>query len=229
LEIARIGLPSGIQGSLFSISNVMIQSSINSFGDAMISGNAAAGNIEGFVYVILNAFHQTALNFAGQNAGAQKYDRVKKAFCICLLCVVVAGVTVGFLAYSFGEALLSIYISDSQEAIQYGVIRLTYVCLPYFLCGLMDVSTGVLRGLGASVAPMLISVLGVCGIRLGWIFTIFQIPQFHTPESLYSSYVVSWFVTFVAQTAAFFIIYCKRIKEIQIPDLGNRITEREEA
>lgn len=218
-EIARIGLPSGIQGSLFSISNVMIQSSINSFGDAMIAGNAAAGNIEGFVYVILNAFHQAAINFVGQNAGARQYSRVKKIFLLCLLCVTVAGLSVGFLAYSFSEPLLSIYISDSQEAIQYGVVRFTYVCLPYFICGLMDVSTGVLRGIGASVAPMLISVLGVCGIRLGWIFTIFQIPEYHTPQSLYCSYIVSWLFTFVAQTVAFLIIYRKyRKKESTLVD-----------
>lgn len=213
MKIVRIGLPSGIQGSLFSISNVMIQSSINSFGDVMISGNAAAGNLEGFVYVILNAFHQTAVNFIGQNAGAHQYPRIKKIFLTCLACVTVAGITAGWLVFGFAESLLSIYINDSQEAIAYGIIRLTFVCVPYFLCGLMDVSTGAMRGLGASVSPMLISILGVCGIRLGWIFTIFQIPQFHTPQCLYISYLVSWIVTFLAQTIAFFKIYRKRIAQ----------------
>ena len=119
------------------------------------------------------------------------------------------GLLLGVLGFAFGPQLLSIYITDSQEAIGYGMIRLTYICLPYFLCGLMDVSTGALRGLGASFVPMLISVLGVCGIRIGWIATIFQIPQFHTPQCLYFSYAFSWTVTFLFQMVAFFIVYKK--------------------
>ena len=203
LKMVRIGLPAGIQGSLFSISNVLIQSSINSFGDVFMSGNAAAGNIEGFVYVIMNAFHQTAVNFIGQNVGAQQYDRVKKVLRCCLVCVGVAGLTAGILGYSFGPQLLSIYITDSAEAISSGVLRLSLVCLPYFLCGLMDVSTGALRGMGASLEPMIISILGICVLRVGWISTIFQIPAFHTPQCLYLSYPISWILTFVAQLLAF--------------------------
>lgn len=206
-KIIRIGLPAGIQSSLFAISNVMIQSSVNSFGDVLMSGNAAAANLEGFVYVMLNAFHQTAVNFIGQNVGAHQYERVKKILWICLGCVTVVGLTAGVTVYSFGEPLLSIYITDSQEAIAYGMIRLGMICVPYFLCGLMDVSTGALRGMGESVAPMIISVLGVCGIRIGWIASIFQIPQFHTPQSLYLSYAVSWTVTFLIQLAVFFRAY----------------------
>ena len=203
LKMVRIGLPAGIQGSLFSISNVLIQSSINSFGDVFMSGNAAAGNIEGFVYVIMNAFHQTAVNFIGQNVGAQQYDRVKKVLRCCLVCVGVAGLTAGILGYSFGPQLLSIYITDSAEAISSGVLRLGIVCLFYFLCGLMDVSTGALRGMGASLEPMIISILGICVLRVGWISTIFQIPAFHTPQCLYLSYPISWILTFVAQLLAF--------------------------
>ena len=212
VKIIRIGLPSGIQGSLFSISNVLIQSSINSFGDIMMSGNAAAANIDGFLYVILNAFHQTALNYTGQNAGARKYDRVKRVLSICLICVCIVGISVSTVAYLAGPTLLSFYIPDSAEAIQWGMVRLTFLCIPYFLCGLMDVSTGALRGMGASVAPMIISVLGVCGIRIGWISTIFQMPQFHTPQCLYASYTVSWMATFTCQMIAFFLIYRKRAK-----------------
>ena len=203
MKMVRIGLPAGIQGSLFSISNVLIQSSINSFGDVFMSGNAAAGNIEGFVYVIMNAFHQTAVNFIGQNVGAQQYDRVKKVLRCCLICVGVAGLTAGILGYSFGPQLLSIYITDSAEAISSGVLRLGIVCLFYFLCGLMDVSTGALRGMGASLEPMIISILGICVLRVGWISTIFQIPAFHTPQCLYLSYPISWILTFVAQLLAF--------------------------
>ena len=212
MKIIRIGLPAGIQGSLFSISNVIIQSSINSFGDILMSGNAAAGNIEGFVYVAINSFSQTAVNYIGQNAGAQQYKRVGRILGICLACVCFVGLTFGISAWYFGETLLSIYITDSPEAIAYGMIRLAYICLPYFLCGMMDVSTGALRGMGASVAPMIISVLGVCGIRIGWISTIFQLPQFHTPQCLYFSYTISWTITFLVQMAAFIRVYRKHTR-----------------
>ncbi len=212
LKIVRIGLPAGIQGSLFSISNVLIQSSVNSFGDVFMSGNAAAANIEGFVYVSLNAFHQTAVNFIGQNAGAKQYQRVTKTTWICLGCVTVVGLTLGTLAYAMGETLLSIYITDSREAIGYGMIRLGYICLPYFLCGLMDVTTGALRGLGASFIPMAISILGVCGLRILWIYSIFQVPQFHTPQCLYLSYPISWIITFLAQLIALLVVARRQLR-----------------
>jgi putative MATE family efflux protein len=213
LKMIRIGLPAGIQGSLFSISNVLIQSSVNSFGDVFMSGHAAAGNIEGFVYACLNAFHQTAVNFTGQNFGARQYDRVKKILWICLGCVTVVGIVTGTAALAFGEQLLSIYITDSQEAIACGVLRMSYLCVSYFLLGMLDVSTGTLRGMGASVVPMIISVLGICGIRIGWIYSIFQIEAFHTPQCLYLSYPLSWVVTFAAQFVAFFILFRRHIKK----------------
>ena len=213
-RMLSIGIPAGIQGSLFSISNVIIQSSINSFGDVLMSGNAAAVNIEGFVYVLMNAFHQSALNFTGQNVGAMNYKRVKKILFICLGCVSVAGLVSGGLVYIFGEQLLSIYITDSPEAIAYGMTRLSLICLPYFLCGLMDTTTGAIRGMGVSLSPMIITILGVCVFRIGWVFTVFQIPQFHTPSCLYFSYTVSWSVTFLIELLAFFMIYKKRTKSI---------------
>ena len=209
MKMLRIGLPAGVQSSLFSISNVLIQSSVNSFGDILMSGNAAAQNIEGFLYVSMNSFHQTAVNFIGQNVGAKQYDRVKKIVWICLGCVAVVGLGLGTLMYSFGESLLSIYITDSAEAISWGLVRLSIIAQFYFLCGLMDVSTGALRGMGASVSPMIITVLGVCGIRIGWVMTVFRIPQFHTPQSLYFSYIISWSLTFLIQMYAFFKIYKK--------------------
>ena len=214
MKMIRIGMPAGIQGSMFAISNVIIQSSINSFGDAVMSGNAAAGNIEGFLYIALNAFHQSAVNFIGQNVGAQRYDRVTKIFAICLGCVTVVGLAGGIGIYAAGETLLGIYITDSQAAIEYGMTRLLYVAVPYFLLGLMDVSTGALRGLGASISPMIISILGVCGIRIAWIYTVFQIPQYHVPESLYVSYVVSWTATLIAQVIAFVMIYKRQTRYI---------------
>ena len=206
-KMLRIGLPAGIQSSLFSISNVLIQSSVNSFGDVFMSGSAASANIEGFVYVSLNAFHLTAVNFIGQNAGARKYPRVYQTLLICLGCVSVVGLTFGFTAWRFGRQLLSIYITDSPQAIEYGMVRLAFICLPYFLCGLMDVSTGALRGLGASLVPMVISILGVCGLRIFWIYTVFE--AHHTPQCLFSSYTVSWVITFLFQMAAFCVV-CRR-------------------
>ena len=211
-KILRIGLPAGIQSALFSISNVLIQSSVNSFGDVFMSGSAASSNIEGFVYVCLNAFQQSAVNFAGQNAGARQYRRVRQTLWICLGCVTVVGLVLGSLAYMFGPTLLSIYITDSAEAISYGMIRLAYICLPYFVCGLMDVTTGALRGIGASFVPMLISILGVCGFRIVWIYTIFQVPEFHTPQCLFFSYLVSWVITFIAQLIAFFVVYRRQAR-----------------
>lgn len=207
MKILRIGLPAGIQSSLFSISNVMIQSSVNSFGDVFMSGNAAAMNIENFVYIVLNAFSQTTVNFVGQNVGAGQYHRVRKTISICLVSVAATGVAIGGLIYGFSPQLLSIYITDSPEAIAYGVLRMGIICLPYFLCGMMEVSTGALRGMGASLLPMAISVIGVCGIRITWLLTIFRIPAFHTPECLYLSYPITWGVTFAVQLAAFIKLY----------------------
>ena len=207
LKIIRIGLPAGLQSSMFSISNVIIQSSVNSFGSVVMSGNAAAGNIEGFVYATMNAFQQTAVNFTGQNLGAHRYDRIRKILWWCLGSVTVVGLVLGLTVYGFGPKLLSIYITDSPEAIQYGMLRLAYMCIPYFLCGTMDVSSGALRGLGSSFAPMVISVLGVCGMRIGWIYTIFQLPQFHSVDILFLSYPISWAITYAAQLFAFLYLF----------------------
>ena len=210
-KMVRIGLPAGIQSSLFSISNVIVQSSINSFNsDALISGNGSAANIESFVYVIMNSFHQTAVNFVGQNTGAHRFDRIKKIFVLCLGFVTVFGLVAGSAVWFFGRELLSIYITDSTEAIAHGLVRFQYVALPYFLFGLMDVSTGSLRGLGSSFTAMAISVLCICGIRIVWIYTIFQIPQYHTPECLYTSYLVTWVLAFLVQSLAFITIYKKK-------------------
>ena len=213
-KMIRIGLPAGVQGAMFAISNVIIQSSINSFGPALMSGNAAAANLEDFVHISMNAFHQTAVNFIGQNVGARQYKRVNKIYGLCLINVAVVGLVLGIGLYLLGEPLLRIYITDSEEAIQYGITKLLYVSTPYFVLGLMDVSTGALRGLGASLTPMLISILGVCGVRILWIYTVFQIPQYHTPECLFLAYVISWSVTLCVQIVAYRILY-KRVTQNQ--------------
>ena len=203
-KIVRIGLPAGIQSSLFAISNVMIQSSVNSFGDIFVSGNAAAGNLEGFLYVALNSFHQTTVNYVGQNVGARQYRRANNTVWLCQGCVIVTGIAIGVFLNVFGETLLGFYISDSAEAIACGLTRFRYVAIPYFIFGLLEVSTGALRGYGRSFGPMLVSVLGICGIRLLWVFAVFPIPAFHSPKWLYLSYPISWIITLTVQMILFF-------------------------
>ena len=199
-----IGLPAGIQGCMFSISNVIIQSAVNSFGSStLIAGNGAAANIEGFVYTSMNAVSQAAVNYVGQNLGAHRFDRIKRITRVCLGLVTALGVVIGGLAFLFAQQLLAFYITDSAEAIAYGQLRMFWICLPYFTCGIMDVMTGALRGLGKSLVPMLVSILGVCVLRIFWIYTVFQIPQYHTPDCLYASYIISWVVTGLVQYILF--------------------------
>lgn len=210
LNIIRIGLPAGIQNSLFGISNVIIQSSINSFGPVFLSGNSAAVNIENFIYVIMNAFHHAAVNFIGQNFGAKNLPRIKKTFFVCVICVAAAGLIFGSLSFIFGHQLLSVYINDSAEAIASGLTRMTFILPLYFLCGVLDTINGALRGIGASLSPMIISILGVCVFRVVWIYTIFNsIP---TPQCLFSSYPISWILTGTVEAIIFFIILRKYIK-----------------
>ena len=225
LKMISKGLPAGIQGSMFSISNVVIQSAVNSFGEVFMSGMAAASNLEGFAYVCMNAFLQTGLNFTGQNVGAGQYKRVKKIAGICLGCVTVVGIVVGCAMYIFSPQLLSIYITDSPEAIAYGVRRMAFVLLPYFLLGLHDVTSGLLRGLGYSMTPMLVSVLGICGLRIFWINTIFRLPQFHTQDWLFVSYPISWAVTFVVEIVLYIMIYRRYAAKCQMMEENNRGVE----
>ncbi len=211
-KIITIGLPAGIQSAMFSISNVLIQSSINSFGTIAVSGSAAAANLEGFVYTAMNSFSQTSMNFVGQNMGAKNYPRARQSVLASLTCVAVTGLVLGAVTYLFGEKLLGIYITDSPDAIIYGLERLLCVCLPYFLCGIMDVMTGSLRGLGLSTVPMLISVIGVCVFRVIWIYTVFS--AFRTLTCLFLSYPISWMLTFAAETVAFIIVWKKLMKKL---------------
>ena len=211
-KIVSLGLPAGVQSSMFSISNVVIQSSINSFGDVFMSGNASAGNLGGFVMVAMDAFNQAALNFTGQNVGAGQYKRVRKILLTCLACTAVVGLAGGLTVLAFGRQLLGIYITDSPQAIEYGILCLSYICAPYFLLGMINVMGGTLRGLGVSVPPMIISILGICGVRIAWIYTIFQQPQYHTPECLFFSYPLSWVITLVSQFVLFTVVYRKRMK-----------------
>ena len=210
-KIIRIGLPAGTQSALFSVSNVLVQSSMNSFGEIFVSGTAAAANIEGFLFASLNSYHQTAVNFVGQNVGAGQYDRVRKIFWICLGSVTVTGIALSGAVCIFGRQLLSFYITDSPEAIGYGLFRFYSVASLYFLCGMMDVTTGAIRGMGASLVPMVISLLGACGFRILWIAAVF--PRWQTPEGLFLCYPLSWIITLVCQMAAFFVVYRKHTRK----------------
>ena len=191
-QILSIGLPAGFQGIVFSLSNVLIQSSINSFGSTVVAGSAASSNIENFVYQAMNAFYQTNLTFTGQNYGAGECRRVDKSLLYCQGFVILTGLVLGNLAYFFGHSLVSIYNSD-EAVIEQGIIRLGYIARTYALCGIMDTMVGSLRGLGYSIVPMIVSLIGACGLRIVWIFTIFQMDR--TPENLYISYPISWAVT----------------------------------
>lgn len=201
-EIARIGLPAGFQGVLFSISNVMIQSSINAFGATVMAGSSAAGNLEGFVYVGMNAFHQAAVSFSSQNLGAGEYKRIWRIAVVCQVCVTVVGLLMGLGVWFFGSELLRIY-TTSQEVVNAGLVRLSYVCLPYALCGMMDVMTGSLRGIGYSVTPMLVSILGICVFRVAWIATVCKLPACSDIDFVYLSYPISWIITLIAHTICF--------------------------
>lgn len=192
IQMLKIGLPAGMQGVVFSISNVLIQSSVNSFGSIAMAGNTAASNIEGFVYTSMNAIYQTALSFTSQNMGAKKYNRINQILFRCLAIVSVIGLLLGNGAYLFGRQLLGIYSSDPQ-VIEFGLSRMAIISCTYFLCGIMDVMVGSIRGLGYSVMPMIVSLTGACAFRVLWIFTIFQWE--HTLFILYISYPISWILT----------------------------------
>ncbi len=201
-KILRIGLPAGFQGVVFSLSNVVVQSSVNSFGPVVMAGSAAASSIEGFVWVSMNAFSQGALTFTSQNVGGGKYSRINKIAFISCAASAVTGLIFGNLAYFFGEPLLGIY--DSRpEILAPGLTRMQLVCGMYFLCGLMDCIVGSIRGMGYAVAPTVVSLLGACGLRILWISTVFQLPQLHTEFFLFLSYPVSWAITFVVHLICF--------------------------
>ena len=209
LKMIEVGLPAGIQGAIFSISNVLIQSSINSFGSIAMAGNTAASNIESFIYISMNSIYQTALSFTSQNLGAKKYHRINRILAICLGIVTIIGMTMGWTTLCFGTKLLGIYSADS-EVIHFGLIRLSIICTSYFLCGTMDVVVGSLRGLGYSIMPMLVSLIGACGLRVVWIFTIFKWHR--SLETLYISYPITWMITFIAHLICYFVIYKKKIQ-----------------
>ncbi len=211
IEILRIGLPAGFQGILFSLSNVIIQSSVNSFGSVVMAGNSAAANVEQFVYFAMNSFHQAAISFTSQNYGAGNIKRIYKILRSSLICVTVVGIVFGNLEVIFGESLLRIY-SSSNDVIEAGIVRLGFVARTYALCGIMDVMVGMIRGIGYSVMPMIVSLMGACVFRLVWVATIFRMEKFHTVQVVYASYPISWVITISVHIVCF-IWVMKKVKE----------------
>lgn len=211
LRTLQIGLPAGVQGSLFSLSNVVIQSSVNSFGATIVAGNSAAQNVEGFVYVAMNAFSQATVAFVSQNLGAGKYERINRIVVTTMLCVLTIGLVLGNGVYLLGEPVLHLY-SDSGDVIAAGVRRLSVICTTYALCGMMDCMVGALRGLGYSVMPMIVSLLGACAFRMAWIFVFFQIEQFHTIDTVYFAYPISWTLTLSVHIICFLVVR-KKLKK----------------
>ena len=209
-QIMKVGVPAGVQGILFSLSNVVIQSSVNSFGEIVMAGNAAASNIETFIYASVNAFYQANISFTSQNLGAGRFDRIRPIMVRALGCAAVVGGVLGVSALLLGPRLLGIY-SDSPAVIAAGMDRLRIVCTLYALCGLMDVIVGSVRGIGFAVTPMLISLIGACGLRILWVAVLFQIPAYHTIHTVYISYPVSWTITFLAQLTC----YCLGMRHLK--------------
>ncbi|MBR5571826.1 MAG: MATE family efflux transporter [Oscillospiraceae bacterium] len=201
-QIAAIGIPSGLQNVAFALSNVIIQSSINGFGETVISGNTAAANIDSFVFAAFNAFYQANVAFTSQNYGAGRWERIRPIAVRCVGCSAITALLLGGGAFVFGRPLLSIY-THSDAVIAAGMLRIAYICLPYVLGALMDSLVGSVRGIGYSVLPTVVTLLGACGLRILMIATVFRLPAFHTPALIYFTYPLTWTVTFLAHLVCF--------------------------
>lgn len=204
-KIVGIGLPAGLQGMMFSLSNVIIQSSVNSFGAVVVAGNSAAQNLEGFVYISMNSFYQGCMSFVSANVGGRRFDRINKITVRALMCVIVVGLSMGNIFYLFGRQLLSLY-TDSPAVMDAGLERMLYIMVPYCLCGMMDVMVGAIRGIGYAIMPMIVTLIGACGLRLFWIFTFFKLPRFHEVKWLFLTYPASWAITFMSHVICFIIV-----------------------
>lgn len=208
-KIVLVGLPAGLQGTVFSISNVIIQSSVNSFGNVVMAGNGAAASIEGFTYIAMNSFYHASLTFVGQFVGARKLERINGVIFRCLGLVTAVGLFFGVLSFVFAHPLLSVYLPNDPGAVDYGRTRLLYLAVPYFLCGMMEVMVGGQRGMGLSLLPMINALLGSCALRIVWIVTVFAVH--HTLFMLYISYPVSWLVTTLAHS----VVYAVRLRKLR--------------
>lgn len=213
LDIFKVGLPAGIQGAIFSFSNVLIQSSINSLGSAVVDANGASSSLEGFIYTTMNSVAQTCVAFASANYGAGNYKRIKKTVLYSSIQAVLWGMVVGFIFYLLKNPLLSLYLDEDIEKIEIAKTRLTLICFTYFLCGLMDTFAFALRGIGYSLLPTIVSLIGACGFRILWIYTFFKLDSLHSLFGLALSYPISWVLTAGFHLMFFLILFSKKQKK----------------
>lgn len=209
-EIVKIGVPAGIQNSMFSIANVIIQSSVNSFGENAMAGIAAGSNYDSYIYTCTNAFAQTTMTFTSQNVGAEKYENIGKVYGRCMALVCAVGGVLSLLGYIFRSQIVGLF-SDVPEVISIGAERMQLIMPFYITCSLQDVVAGQIRGLGKSTGPMLISLLGTCGVRLLWIFVF--LPMNRTLMNLFIAYPLSWTITFIAQAVLYAVLKRKLMKK----------------
>lgn len=216
-KIVVIGIPAGIQGSLFSISNVTIQSSVNSLGKIVVAGNTASANLEGYIYATQNSIYNAALTFVGQNMGARKFDRIKRTAWGCLAVVTVIGIAISGIMFLFKGTLMNLYSPGNTPVIEKGLIRFYIIGLTHFLCGIMEVGCGCVRGMGKSLAPTLASLLGSCVFRVVWVYTVFPLaPEAMRQQVLYYCYPISWVVTALVHFIVFFTILKKEKKQYDL-------------
>ena len=211
-QIFQVGVPAGIQSTVINFSNVLLQSSVNSFGSTAMAGYTAANNIFGFMYVSVNAVTQACMSFTSQNYGVGKYKRMDRVLRDCMILSVSVSLIMGILVYVFGPELLHIYTSE-EDVIQCGMEILTYTTLTYFFCGLMDLFPGALRGMGHSTVPMILSIVGTVGLRIVWIFLLF--PHNRSLDFLFISYPASWIITFIMQIICFYFVRKKVHQELK--------------
>ena len=208
-----IGVPSGIQGILFSLSNVIIQSSINGFGDLVMAGNAAGSNLEGFVYIAMNSVYKAALNFSGQNMGAKKYKNIKIILLQTVLCAAVIGIFMGGIVLLFRDVFVGFYITPdgtTEEAyritLNAAMERLFCIMPFYFMCGIMEALCGIIRGMGKSTTTMIFSLVGACAFRIIWVETVFK-HFITTPSGIFMSYPLSWLIVIILDVVYFIYLY----------------------
>ena len=202
-QIFEVGVPAGIQSTVINISNAMLQSSVNSFGSIAMAGYTASNNIFGFLYVSVNSFTQACMSFTSQNYGVKKLKRMDRVLIDCMILSVVVTLILGSSVYIFGPELLHIY-SNQADVIKYGMEIFSYTTVTYFLCGLMDLFPGALRGMGYSTVPMILSIIGTVGVRIIWIYGLF--PSHRSLTFLFLSYPVSWIATIIMQVICFWFV-----------------------
>ncbi|MCQ2401043.1 MAG: MATE family efflux transporter [Lachnospiraceae bacterium] len=209
-KFAQVGIPAGLQSVLFAVSNVLIQSSVNSFGSIVMAGNGASASLEGFQYTAMHSVYTAAITFIGQNVGAKKYSRLNKIAFSSLACVTIVGFVFQGIFAVFGRNLLWLYTTD-PEVVTAALVRLTIFMLSYWTCGLMDVSSGLMRGMGYGTLPTVVSLIGAVGLRIVWLYTVFA--AVHDYRILLIGYPISWTLTFAAHLICYFKAKAKLPKE----------------